>query len=156
MDPAYLAGFFDGEGWVCAHLKHSANGLPRLEIQVGCTQSEPHHQVLLDARRLYGGGLYPKANPNPAHSQRWDWRITRTSDVRRFLGLILPHLRIKQERALLALAILDLRTSGLDRAALSLAYETAFADMKRLNLRGAPDFEQKKGEAEAPPLSVAA
>lgn len=159
MDPAYLAGFFDGEGSIGLSLRPANpthdNGQVIIGPSLSATQSEPHHQVLLDIRRIYGGGLYPKINYADRHSQRWDWRLARADNISRFLTDILPHLRIKRDRALLLLETMSLRSTISDRSSLSDAYRAAAARMAAMNLRGPPpNFDEKKGGLAPPSIRI--
>lgn len=151
MDPAYLAGFFDGEGCIGIYTRTSKNSDVLLRVAVSATQSEPHHQVLLDIRRIYGGGLHPKINYTDQSSNRWDWKLQKIDGIHRFLTDTLPHLRIKRERALLMLDTLDLRSRITDRDALSRAFRLAAERCAVLNQRGSSQILGEKKGGLAPP-----
>lgn len=150
MSPQYIAGFFDGEGSVGIYVRRRPSGV-LLVPSLSATQSEPHHQVLLDIRREYGGGLYPKANDNSRASQRWDWKLTRSSAITAFLTDTLPYLRIKYDRAALMLETLALASKITNRDQLSIAYIEASERCAAMNLRGPPlSSDPKKRGARAP------
>lgn len=151
MSPAYIAGFFDGEGSIGIYVRRGSEGRLLLLPSVSATQSEPHHQVLLDIRRIYGGGLYPKINYDQQSSQRWDWRLSSADKVRAFLTDILPYLRIKYDRAQLMLETLDLASKVTDKSVLTAAYKEASERCSAMNLRGPPsESDPKKRGARAP------
>lgn len=112
MSWAYLAGFFDGEG--CIEIaKASAGHSYRFErVRVRICQSDSQAAVLDEiAEFLIERGFHPTLGQHRPASGSWQaaTRLTlnRAAENRRFLTKILPHLRVKQEKAQEALVFLS-------------------------------------------------
>lgn len=104
IHPAYLAGFFDGEGWLTLQLRRRASHhRPHLVFQIGATQAEPNQTILQAIAAQYGGNLYPKALTSSLHSVRWDWRLSSQPAIHAFVSDVFPYLHVKRERALILL-----------------------------------------------------
>jgi hypothetical protein len=106
---AYIAGIIDGEG-------HIEIGLGK----IGVTKQTRHavsivvantHFGLLDwlRRRLPGSYIRPRVlvKAKPHWKPQWYLRLHRRGSVQSLLTQVLPHLIVKRERALEALAAID-------------------------------------------------
>lgn len=104
LDIRYVAGLFDGEGWITVSVKQmNARGYVNYQLFVGIGMV---HKPIIDAlKHQFGGNIFIK-RPSPGQSAR-----TRTSSVWRlssgpaagFLGQILPYLVVKREEAEIAI-----------------------------------------------------
>lgn len=98
-DPAtlgYLAGLMDGEGCISRNNKC-------WRVQIAMTDEAVIRWLgsfggRVSERKLYG-------NRKPC----WRWLLMRQEDVYRFLAAILPHMRVKTDQAIVALAEIDQR-----------------------------------------------
>lgn len=100
---AYMAGFFDGEGYVGISSDKPAwkKGGVYYRMRVNVTQKDP--TVLLNFKNIYGGTL-TKGNDGV-----WKWYIDGKKACA-FLSDIMPYLIIKKEQAKLALEFSSLNT----------------------------------------------
>lgn len=86
---AYVAGLFEGEGWVGTH----PNGPPRMAVNM--SDLEP----LVRIQTLLGGHITGPYIRNPAHKPLWSWRQQGFGPVevaRRLLGPWLSPRRLAQ------------------------------------------------------------
>lgn len=95
---AYLAGIFDGEGWV------GNNASPRNGYNVVIVTTDPD---LANFLLNIGGRLYWQKPRNPRHRVRASWRLQRILDVQIFLRGTLPYLTVKRRVAKEVLSHLD-------------------------------------------------
>src|SRR3972149_2997281 len=100
---AYIAGIFDGEGHVSIHrnIPPKPTHSPIYMLDVGITNTDADLiQHLLDEY----GGHFGRTGIRDCHRQDcYRWRISGPSAVR-FLKVLLPHLRIKNRQAEIAIA----------------------------------------------------
>ena len=92
---AYMAGLFDGEGYVGVN-RNSLNGRLGLKIVIANTVRDP-----LDEARAHWGGCFtrkPYRMRGSHWKDSWGWEIT-GSAAYGFLTDILPYLRIKKAQA---------------------------------------------------------
>lgn len=94
---AYAAGFFDGEGWIS--ISRSLDNwpghvTPRYSFTIGVAQNNV--EPLLWLQQIWGGRLYTAEGRIPT------LQLSKTEGVR-FLRHVLPYLKVKREKALLAL-----------------------------------------------------
>lgn len=97
----YIAGFFDGEGYITS----SSPRYPRLLIGIENTDL----RILEDIAAELGGGVKrrsPRSNEKPVWRTRWEWHLCgrKAADV---LKVLLPHLRVKREQAEIAMRFQD-------------------------------------------------
>ena len=97
MSYEYAAGFFDGEGSVGVEKK---GGWPAIRVAVANTD----HNILRELKESWGGQIYKGQRQKPQHKQHWRWRIY-SRQAAEFLRDVFPYLKIKKERAGIALAI---------------------------------------------------
>jgi intein/homing endonuclease len=84
---AYLAGLFDGEG--CLTRTRSGGRV----AQIAMTDRE-----VIEYLASIGGTMRVEPKPPPRRTL-YRWRLTAQADVQDFLIVVLPHLRVKRERA---------------------------------------------------------
>ena len=101
ISSAYLAGFFDGEGTIRI-IKTKPNqrwGIVSPRYAAGLTLPNTHLQTLKEIRASYGGRLNHAMGTNlPCYRLEWSSR-----QVEPLLTIMLPHLRVKRQRAFLLL-----------------------------------------------------
>ena len=98
---AYLAGIFDGEGWVHINKTSSPRSMklwervtPNFALNCGITNS--HKGVLEIFQKLFGGSIYDRTA-----FRIYDYRIDRRMAAE-MLNKLLPYLVIKKEQARIA------------------------------------------------------
>lgn len=105
----YVAGLFDGEGWV-GNYYNAAKHHRAIVAAIGNS-----YKPVLDAiQQRWGGGVYlhPGNSRFKEAKPFWTWRLNGKATVP-FFKAIIPHLREKRERAETALAVaLTLGKSG--------------------------------------------
>jgi len=94
----WAAGFFDGEG--CISFKGGAGG-KYAGRYVHLIVEQKDRRPLDRLQTLFGGNIYAGTN-------KWRWSIQQKDLVRKALTLMLPHLTVKRERALVGLERLTL------------------------------------------------
>lgn len=98
----YIAGFFDGEGWITHSKCYYAGGGIRngWQLKAGIGNTNPHPLTAIN--ELYPG-TYTTKNSKMANSRPgWTWCIY-GSKAAQFLSDILPFLIIKKDEAELAI-----------------------------------------------------
>ena len=93
-DKAYLAGFVDGEGYVCIITSRSS-----FQMEMGVVNT--YLSALEELQRLWGGRIYKKKRSSNTHKQAYVLRWYK--EVPSILIEILPHLKIKREQARLGI-----------------------------------------------------
>lgn len=95
----YAAGFFDGEGWVSIR---DRNGTGRFNLMIGAGQKDIRPLLLMQA--LYGGSIH---GPDTQSMHRWAGpHGEKAADA---LGEMLPHLRVKDAQARIAIEFQEWR-----------------------------------------------
>lgn len=88
-DLIYVSGFIDGEGCITSCNNHA------FRITISSTD-----KIILDWLLVTFGGcvndLHLPINPN--HNIAWKWIISKREDLKQFLFLIYPYLKIKQSQ----------------------------------------------------------
>ena len=94
MDVRYLAGLFDGEGYVslCRHHIHTSS----IALKVGVVNT--YRPVLEEIKSLFGGAIYTIRKETERHRQCYSWVAT-TTFAETFLKAVLPYLHIKRRQA---------------------------------------------------------
>lgn len=96
---AYFAGYFDADGSICIC---SENPMSRnhgiLHVAVGTCDKV----VAEEFKAAFDGSITFCRNSNPKYRDSYQWRVL-SALAASFLSQILPYLRLKQERARLAL-----------------------------------------------------
>jgi hypothetical protein len=95
---AYLAGFFDGEGFIGIRTIKTKKGKTYHHIVATVTQGYKGYVILELFRYYFGGAIHSNCN-RPGH---YEWMaVSRQAKV--ILESLLPYLRIKDEQAKLAI-----------------------------------------------------
>src|SRR5205807_198981 len=94
---AWAAGLFDGEGYI-GYLHKASVQLALGMVDHACVRAFAH---VVGVR--YTGSWLKHSERNPNWNDAYYWRISRSSDVRLVLELLLPYLVAKRKRAVAAL-----------------------------------------------------
>lgn len=101
LQKAYLAGLFDGEGYVGIVRRKTKTRKPyyhNLQVEVANT----HKPTIDRVNKLFPGCVYSYKPTKLTRKLCWDWRVSSHNAVR-FLKTILPYLRIKRVQAVLGI-----------------------------------------------------
>ena len=101
IHPAYIAGFFDGEGCVNITVRGKIRQV-RLRLMIVNT----HLELLKILQAQYGGGLQ-KLTRQENWKQAWQLTIHSKDDQKRFIEDILPYSILKLPQLYLALEFLE-------------------------------------------------
>ena len=125
---AYMAGFFDGEGYVGISSDKPAwkNGGVYYRMRVNVTQKDP--TVLLSFRKIYGGTLHK------GKDGVWKWYIDGKKGCV-FLSDMMPYLIIKKEQAKLALEFSALNTGKGKSTEAKKRQEAISKEIKKLKVK---------------------
>lgn len=104
---AYAAGLVDGEGCITAKTTKANTGMG---IRVLIGMATKASEVLKRMQSEYSGTLITQTPVNAKHSDVMTWTVT-GAEAAAFLNRVLPHLLLKEEQAVLALKIEEIRTS---------------------------------------------
>lgn len=99
---AYTAGLFDGEGSIVIGCgKRADRRVPQYWLQVGITNT--NREIIDWLLATFGGHVSDNSHSPSRRKQRpcWAWRVM-SNEAAMFLEVILPHLRIKREQAMIA------------------------------------------------------
>lgn len=127
----YTAGIFDGEGTISLGKQHKTNGIV-LRASISSTDIDFLYRIRQDWGNL--GSIYVrKAVRRPKQKIEGSWRMS-SQQVRHFLALLEPYLRIKRDRARLVLDIPE-RKKGHpyteEDFSVSAYFKSALTDMNR-------------------------
>ena len=100
-EPAYLAGFFDGEGCVRVNKTPTKN---TISYHLIVTIANNDRSVLDSCKELYGGDVRPKGKRDC-----FSWSLFSKASIEKFLMDSLPYLVVKRDEALVALEFVQLR-----------------------------------------------
>lgn len=100
MSDDYLAGLFDGEGWVSVIYKRNPNLSLGLFVGVKMT----HRVAVEQFQERFGGSVTHVVHPNPNHSDTWTWRVTSLSAMAA-LETLEPRLLVKKPQAEVGLMV---------------------------------------------------
>jgi hypothetical protein len=105
MTPEYLAGFFDGEGCIDVQTKHISNARyndrfycrPRVRVSQAVSG-----KCIIDALSTqFGGHVASREHSGRAQQDSLSWEFLGKERMIDFLNLMLPHLIVKKEQAVL-------------------------------------------------------
>jgi hypothetical protein len=96
-DLAYAAGILDGEGSISVSY---SSGCPYPCVRVTNTNRE----LIEWFHQKFGGSIYDKKLVGFGHKAQWDWDPT-TPNMKWFLKLMIPFLKVKQRQARLVLVL---------------------------------------------------
>ena len=105
-DLAYLAGIFDGEGYISPR-RATQRGVVRMTYYLGIANTSTD---LMEWLGRIGGNVY--SCRLRTERQVYEWRICRQIDVLMFLRAIQPYLRIKRDKANRTIAHLEARIAS--------------------------------------------
>jgi hypothetical protein len=132
-DAAYLAGLIDGEGHISGYIYSYRNETLYIKVAIANT----YKPVLDWAQEVTGVGSVTArrgSNPNPKHKLRYSWQCNAMA-AESVLKQVLPYLRIKPDRAQLALDVLQRLREPAQKADRSWQIETA-ERFREMNKRG--------------------
>ena len=98
-DIAYMAGIFDGEGWVGVNCSkpYGAHKSPRYTLQMGVANTYiPVLEMFVDE---FGGYIKKQSKAN---KQCYSWRAS-SHRAKLVLETLMPYLKIKKEQAIIAI-----------------------------------------------------
>lgn len=98
---AYLAGLFDGEGWVGITNTALATRADSYVLRMAVVMVDREPVALFHAR--WGGNLYALTPKNPRHREQFKWQATGDKAVTA-LEAMMPFLTVKHEQAELGIA----------------------------------------------------
>ena len=103
LNDVYVAGLFDGEGYVGVQ---SHRRYPSIVYQIRVTLGVTYAPVITMLQATYGGSIHVNRHStrNPRHKDQHVW-VAGSQIACSFLKKVLPHLIIKQEQAKLALEL---------------------------------------------------
>jgi hypothetical protein len=94
---AYVAGLFDGEGYIRCSFKKHHKGRKR-GMEFGITVTNTYRPILEYLRMSFGGSIYESPSKSSKHKMSCFWKLTsRNAFV--VLSQIAPYLKIKREPA---------------------------------------------------------
>lgn len=93
----YIAGLFDGEGSI-SHTHHGDNA-EGFYLRIGMTDKD-----VIEWLGQFGGKVTTAPPRTPNRKCSYHWAVTRKTDVYLLLTALLPHLKVKREKALACLA----------------------------------------------------
>lgn len=103
-DIAYMAGFFDGEGYI----GFTTNPITRLTAKYGMRTSYSHCiqvrivntnlKVLKRLNKLWGGFIYSRKVTKKRQTPTYDLILTSKTDIINFINKIYPYLVVKKEQ----------------------------------------------------------
>lgn len=97
---AYIAGFFDGEGSIFIQHKKTSRGYTDYQLSVSVTNTD--FLIIQWIKDNLGGNINFTARKHNGLKDRYAWRISGRNAIP-FIERIFPYLRIKKERAKLAI-----------------------------------------------------
>jgi hypothetical protein len=100
---AYVAGFFDGEGCITFSVKRTRTGDYE---RVTLTFIQNHRGVLEMIQTVFGGNIYESKPSSIGNGGCHRLQIAAQVDVHRCLTAMLPHLVVKQAKAVEALTLI--------------------------------------------------
>lgn len=106
LNKKYIAGLFDGEGWISLRPQSKNRYLSSITIQVGMGITHPIVKRLHDK---FGGCFYIQKGTKK-HKPCYRWTLANKPDIKRFLTIIYPYLIIKKEQAKIMLKFITLKT----------------------------------------------
>jgi len=109
VDLAYMAGIIDGEGCIYARVVlYPKRGMSTF-LQLSVTMCSP--SVIEWIHENFGGEIYLSSPPSGARRERFHWQV-RGANISIVLSAILPYLREKSVRAILAMELAGLIKRG--------------------------------------------
>lgn len=105
LDIKYVAGLFDGEGWVRISTWQKPSSIHvRYSVHGGINMC--HRPIIESLHAQFGGHFYVQPRPNPKHRTLYAW-VFASKQGRGVLRLMRPHLVVKAAEVDLALELQD-------------------------------------------------
>jgi hypothetical protein len=140
MSSEYAAGLFDGEGWFS--ISRAKGSLYRSKrewaFQAHASLSIRERHIVEALADKYGGTVTVARARKETHSDSWHWQTT-GKNSKAFAEDVLPHLLAKDKQATLIISFQAEKNLNGNRPLPDTRYafyEKAFAEMKKLNLKG--------------------
>lgn len=109
-DLAYFAGLFDGEGSIMIVRQNGESFMKtRIHPYIGpaCRMGLINKDIIYAFQKAVNVGCVYIEKPYHRKRPMTRWQCRKKKEVRQFLELMMPYLRLKKENALLALEFLD-------------------------------------------------
>jgi len=101
VNRAYLAGLVDGDGAIMACIEKHPEKRFRFRVRINTKISQNEDRILRWCKRITGFG-------HIRHNRtQYEWVSFDQKEIRKFLILLLPYLKVKKFQAKLAIKILD-------------------------------------------------
>ena len=105
---AYVAGFFDGEGWVGISVRDSHKAYKYYVLDMTITNT--NLEILEWIQECFGGYIVDKPKREVHHRQGHVWK-TSANNALEFLSLIKPFVRVKRVQVSMALTFKEMQDS---------------------------------------------
>jgi len=106
LTPQYIAGLFDGEGWISLRPQSQKRYLSSITIHIGIGMT---NSIILKFHKKFGG--YLNISPETEkHKKCYKWSLGTKKQIKKFLTIIYPYLIVKKEQAKIMLKFIDLKT----------------------------------------------
>src|SRR5213078_4440400 len=104
VDLAYAAGIVDGEGSIVAHV---AEGLYGHQTMAHVTVDNTNFELVEWFRITFGGRVKPLKIRNKRCKIVYQWIISSKDEIKEFLILVRPYLKVKSEQARFMLILVE-------------------------------------------------
>jgi hypothetical protein len=94
---AYVAGLFDGEGYIRCDYGHHWEGRKE-NMEFWITVSNNYRPVIGYLYSTLGGSMHKQPRKNPKHKMGWMWKLG-PQGAMKLLSRMAPYLQIKSEQA---------------------------------------------------------
>lgn len=106
LNKEYIAGLFDGDGWISIRPQSNKRYLSSITLQVGIVNTHP---LINKFAKKFGGKVYiTPAITN--HKKIYRWILTKKKDINNFLVYIFSSLIIRKEAAKTMIKFVNLKT----------------------------------------------
>lgn len=130
----YLAGVFDGEGYISIHRKVTQKGYIGYSLLAGVNMVDKEPPELF--HKYFGGGLHLRISKDSSTRPDWRWRVDGKLAYN-FIKSIKPYLRVKKIKADLGMEFQETKKHYNWKPAKEKQDEVnAYLKMKQLNRRG--------------------
>jgi hypothetical protein len=147
-DLAYAAGIIDGEGSIVAHVAEGPYGHQTMaHVSVPNTNLE----LVEWFRATFGGKVRPLKNRNKRCKTIYQWMISSKDEIKEFLILVQPYLKVKYEHAKFMLILVEnIGYRGIrEEDRMKVVKKMILVEkLHELNKRGVDVEEEKKEEKE--------
>ncbi len=107
----YIAGFFDGEGYVTIRRANRyrlgrKQNTPSYRGVVGFVNTDA--RVLVEIQKQFGGKIYAKSRKSKVHKPAWELLYLKYEEIKCLVSAIRPFVVLKAERLDIISALIDL------------------------------------------------